>query len=134
MEGNLVEECQMGSGSEELIEDLCSCADSLEEIEGEGDRQEDVSRDVESNLCGNDWIDLCELGAPDVADNKEETELLKQEIMSDPTLQTCRSLANRKERGYYWASGLLFQRQMVHDQEFKERLVVPKSKRSMILK
>ena len=100
VEGNLVEECQMGSGSEELIEDLCSCADSSEEVEGEGDRQEDVSRDVESNLCGNDWIDLCELGAPDVADNKEETELLKQDILSDSTLQTCRSLANRKERGY----------------------------------
>ncbi len=71
----------MGSGSEELIGSWCSCADSSEEIEEEGDRQEDMLRNVESNLCDNDWIGLCELGAPDVADNKEETEQLEQEIM-----------------------------------------------------
>ncbi len=56
----------MGSGSEELIGSWCSCADSSE-VEGEDDRQEDMLRNVESNLCGNDWIGLCEPGAPDVA-------------------------------------------------------------------
>ncbi len=84
MDGDLVEECEMGSGSEELIGSWCSCADSSEEVEGEGDRQEDMLRIVESNLCGNDWIGLCELGAPNVADNKEETEQLEQEIMQFP--------------------------------------------------
>ncbi len=81
MDGDLVEECEMGSVSEELIGSWCSCADSSEEVEWEGDRQEDMLRNVESNLCGNDWIGLCELGAPDVADNKEETEQLEQETM-----------------------------------------------------
>ncbi len=28
MDGDLVEECEMGSGSEELIGSLCRCADS----------------------------------------------------------------------------------------------------------
>ncbi len=42
-------------------------------------------RNVESNLCGNDWIGLCEPGAPDVADNEEETEQLEQEIMQFPS-------------------------------------------------
>ncbi len=50
-----VECCEMGSVSEELIGSWCSCADSSEEVEGEGDRQEDMLRNVESwNLCGND--------------------------------------------------------------------------------
>ncbi len=47
-------------------------------------------KNVESNLCGNGSIDWCELGAPHVADNKD-TEQLKQEFMSDSTLQTYRS-------------------------------------------
>ncbi len=41
-------------------------------------------RNVESNLCGNDWIGLCGLGAADVANNTEETEQLEQEIMQFP--------------------------------------------------
>ncbi len=36
----------MGPGSEELIGSWCSCADSSEEVEGEGDRQEDMLRNV----------------------------------------------------------------------------------------
>ncbi len=47
MDSDLVEECEMGSGSEELIGSWCSCADSSEEVEGEGDRQEDMLRNVE---------------------------------------------------------------------------------------
>ncbi len=46
MDGDLVEECEMGSGSEELIGSWCSCTDSSEEVEGEGDRQEDMLRNV----------------------------------------------------------------------------------------
>ncbi len=64
----------MGSGSEELIGSWCSCADSSEEVEGEGDRQEDMLRNVEVICVGNYAV---------------------------PTLQTCSSLADRKERDYY---------------------------------
>ncbi len=46
MDCDLVEECEMGSGSEELIGSWCSCADSSDEVEGEGDRQEDMLRNV----------------------------------------------------------------------------------------
>ena len=74
-----------------------------------------------------------ELGMPNVI-NSDECEQLKSDVLSDSTLSTCRALADKKERGYYWADGLLFHKQMIGDLGFLSRIVVPKSQRMKVLK
>ncbi len=78
---------------------------------------------VDSNLCGNDWIGLCEPGAPDVGNVEvicvvmiglvcvsqvHQMLLTIRKRLSSWNrklcsfhLQTCSSLADRKERDYY---------------------------------
>ena len=83
-----------------------------------------------SDICGDSDVDL---GCPNLSDGKDIT-LLKREINEDESLKHCRHLASNGSMGYSWKDGLLYHRQCDSVLGARERLVLPKSRRNLVVK
>ncbi len=75
---------------------------------------------------------LQQLCVPKPAD-KEDLELLRKQTVEDPTLKYCRSLADKKERGYLWKDGLLLHKIYSDYYDVVTRIVLPSCRRKTIL-
>ncbi len=140
------EECDVGQMGEVYGESLADEVDCLGEVEEEGvtTKDEEVRKVVDSGMLeSNDEIrvnigeaeenrDAPELGVPDLYESADKNKLC-EEILQDQTLATCRALADKGERGYFWRDNLLFHRQVDDILGVNERLVVPTSRRRFIL-
>ena len=65
---------------------------------------------------------------------ERERETFLAEVKVDPSLKTCRDLAEKGSRGYLWKNGLLIQSIVDETVGDSEVIVVPKCKRTTILK
>ncbi len=63
----------------------------------------------------------------------KDGEKFREAVREDKSLQTWRSLADRKERGFRWKNGVLVKEMIVDWEERAEVIVVPKSYRERIL-
>lgn len=142
IEKDQVEECVQGQRDEELSSALVDelRASIVDEGEGSGKDVELSSVEESVKLCessceskASECDSLADkLDVPNVLKGSKVNEL-REEVLEDPSLRTCRSLATKKVRGYYWQEGLIFHRQEVGEFGFKNRLVLPRSKREHVL-
>ena len=71
---------------------------------------------------------------PVLKEEQGERDEFIREVTSDETLQTIRDWANKRERGYYWSNGILKHHSIDHTGLPLDRLVIPKTRRSKVMK
>ncbi len=106
-----------------------------EEVEGEC---ADVEKRSESTMGVSEQLDefdkmVNDIEVPRVRES-DNTINLAEEIQKDGTLHTCREVATKNARGYFWERKLLFHKQEVGDLGYKSRLVLPKTRCAKVLK
>ena len=77
--------------------------------------------------------DSPEIEIPCVRTGSRNREKLKEEVLSDPTLDSWRKLADKGEQGFVWRDGMLCQSKLTHTAEKVYVLVLPKSVRRRVL-
>ena len=82
-----------------------------------------------------DAIELApvDLGCP-VLVGSENMERLKKEVLEDASLRHCRELAKSGKIGYSFKDGLMFHRIVVEVLGVRERLVLPKVRRDVVMR
>ncbi len=116
-EGSRVKQCAASEEVEIDSEDELTLAG----VEGEGEITSEVGFEVD------------ELKLTCVKEGGDRNEFIK-EVNEDVSLKSLRELADRGERGYYWEYGLLVQRCPDIAYGTVINIVVPKSRRSNIMR
>ena len=106
--------------------------DSLDEEELEEEEQVDLPEEVEYCLRGSDG-GLEDLEVPPVKKGLGSRPGLVKGVKEDPTLKSCRELAERGEQGYMWDRGLLYQATTTHTGEVVHLMVLPMEFRKKVL-
>ena len=129
----------MESDEEEERDDEGESEDIVQkELQDEFLMDQEYLGDTDTLLLAEEDVDACDhsiesIGLPQVCVGSD-VEKLKKEIREDSSLKTCRNQAETKTRGYYWLDDLLFHREYGADSSMVNRLVLLKSRRSLVLK
>ena len=112
--------------------DLESLTDSSgEEVELVSDDQSEDLEEVSYCLKNRSRGENLEI--PPVRRGPGDRARLMKEVKEDPSLEHCRTLAEKGEQGYIWEDGLLYQARMDGEDEVVHVLVLPSSFRRRVL-